>query len=142
MVELTEKTLSTETILAGMQDPSTGAVVLFLGTVRDHAEGKTVTHMDYEAYNDMAIAKMKVIEAETITRWPIRQIAIIHRIGALQLGDISVAVAVASPHRNEAFEACRFAIDTLKRTVPIWKKEYSPNGDAWVGGVIPQIRKK
>jgi len=142
MVELTDKAIDTQAILVGMADHSTGAVVLFLGTVRDHAEGKTVTHMDYEAYTDMAIAKMKAIETETVARWPIRQIAIVHRIGALQLGDVSVAVAVASPHRGEAFEACRFAIDTLKKSVPIWKKEYSPEGEGWVEGIIPEIREK
>ncbi len=140
MVELTDTTIDTEALLRQVEDQSTGAVVLFLGRVRDHAAGKQVMRIDYEAYTEMSTAKMREIEAEIMQRWPVRQIAIVHRTGTLELGEVSVAVAVASAHRDVAFEACRYAIDTLKQTVPIWKKEYSPAGESWVEGIIPKVK--
>jgi molybdopterin synthase catalytic subunit len=137
MVELTDKKISIDEILDHLEDNSSGGVVLFLGRVRDHAEGKAVREMDYEAYPSMASAKMREIENTASEKWPIRKIAIVHRTGNLKLGEVSVVVAVASAHRKDAFEACRFAIDTLKETVPIWKKEYFVDGEAWVDGVVP-----
>lgn len=137
MVELTDKKISIDDILDHLEDSGSGGVVLFLGRVRDHAEGKAVQEMDYEAYPNMAIAKMREIETSASEKWPIRKIAIVHRTGNLKLGEVSVVVAVASAHRKDAFEACRFAIDTLKETVPIWKKEYFVDGEAWVEGVVP-----
>jgi molybdopterin synthase catalytic subunit len=138
MVALTVEKISIDHLLAQVEDHSTGGVVLFLGRVRNHAEGRPVIEMDYEAYPDMAVQQMQTIEAETRQRWPGCKIAIVHRTGHLLLGDVSVAIAVASAHRETAFAACRFVIDTLKAKVPIWKKEYFADGEAWVQGVIPE----
>ena len=138
MVELITEKISIGKILNAVEDHSTGAVTLFLGRVRDHANGRQVTRMAYEAYAEMARKKMQKIEDEVKKGWPVQKIAMVHRTGKLDLGEVSVAIAVACPHRKEAFEACRFAIDTLKETVPIWKKEQFVDGEAWVEGTIPK----
>jgi molybdopterin synthase catalytic subunit len=138
LVELVSEKISVDRLLSQLEDHSTGAVVLFLGRVRDQAEGRKVTEMDYEAYPDMALKKMAEIENQVCERWPVRKIVMIHRTGRLQLGEISVAIAVASAHRKEAFEACHFAIDRLKETVPIWKKEYCKDAEHWVAGTVPK----
>ncbi|MFQ5772797.1 MAG: molybdenum cofactor biosynthesis protein MoaE, partial [bacterium] len=122
MVELISGKISIDKILRQMEDHATGAVVFFLGRVRNQAAGRQVTKMEYHAYAEMALKKMEEIEKEAKRRWPIKKIMMVHRTGQLQLGEISVAITVASSHRSEAFAACRFAIDTLKETVPIWKK--------------------
>ncbi len=140
MVELTDKKIDTAAVLAQVEDYSTGGVVLFLGRVRDHAEGRAVKAMDYEAYADMATAKMEQLEKRVRRKWPVKQMAIVHRTGRLELGEVSVAIAVACAHRGDAFEACRYAIDTLKETVPVWKKEHFTDGEAWVEGVVPRKR--
>lgn len=116
--------------------PGSGAVVTFLGVVRDHAEGRTgVTGLTYEAYDEVASTRMTEIVAETRRRWPdVERVALLHRTGALALSEPSVAVVVSSPHRAEAFDAARFAIDTLKETVPIWKREHWSGGDDWATG--------
>ncbi len=113
--------------------PRCGAVVTFLGVVRDHAEGRTdVTALTYEAYDDVARARLVEIADEVRRRWPdVERLALLHRTGTLELSEASVAVVVATPHRAEAFEAARFAIDTLKETVPIWKREHWAGGDDW-----------
>lgn len=140
MVELVEEKISVDGILARVEDHGTGGVVLFLGRVRDHAQGKSVSEMDYEAHTEMALKKMQQIEDEARRRWPVKKMAIVHRTGKLQLGEVSVAIAVACAHRREAFQACQFAIDTLKETVPIWKKEYFADGEEqWVEGTIPKF---
>ena len=138
MVELTEKPIDIDVVLSVVEDTAAGGVVLFLGRVRDHAEGRQVDRMAYEAYAAMAQAKLAELEAETCRRWPVRKICIVHRTGLLELGEVSVAIAVACAHRGDAFDACRFAIDTLKETVPIWKKEYFGNDEVWVEGVVPK----
>ena len=138
MVELTNEKINIDKILSAVEDPSTGAVVLFLGKVRNYAEGRAVTRMDYEAYSEMALAKMQELEEEVKEKWPIKKIAMIHRTGRLELGEVSVAIAVASGHRQAAFEAGRFAIDTLKETVPVWKKEHFTEGERWVKGTVPK----
>jgi molybdopterin synthase catalytic subunit len=122
--------------LAALQSPapSDGALCLFVGVVRDNHLGRAVSRLEYEAYEEMAQGEMQAIESEARRRWPLGDIRIVHRLGALAIGDASVAVAVVSPHRAEAFEACRYAIDTLKKTVPIWKKEYYADGSAWIEG--------
>ena len=137
MIELISEEMSVNKILNNLEDHSTGAVVLFLGRVRDHANGRQVTRMAYEAYAEMAHKKMQEIEDEVKKRWPVQKIAMMHRTGELELGEVSVAIAVACPHRKEAFQACQFAIDTLKETVPIWKKEQFVDGEAWVEGTVP-----
>ncbi|MFI5182787.1 MAG: molybdenum cofactor biosynthesis protein MoaE [Vicinamibacteria bacterium] len=114
--------------------PHDGALCLFVGVVRNENGGRAVTHLEYEAYEEMAVSEMEAIEAETRRRWPVTDVRLVHRLGRMEIGDASVAVAVASPHRREAFEACRFAIDTLKRTAPIWKKEFYASGAVWLDG--------
>jgi len=109
-----------------------GAVCLFVGVVRDHNGGRRVLHLEYEAYEEMALPLMEKIAAEARERWRVTDVRIVHRLGRLEIGEASVAVAVASPHRGEAFEACRYAIDTLKATVPIWKKEFYADGAVWL----------
>ena len=111
-----------------------GALCLFVGVVRNENEGRPVLRLEYEAYEEMALPLMEEIAAETRRRFPVTLVRLVHRLGALEIGDASVAVAVASPHRAEAFAACRFAIDTLKAKVPIWKKEHYADGSAWLGG--------
>jgi molybdopterin synthase catalytic subunit len=108
-----------------------GALCLFVGLVRDHNRGRAVVRLEYEAYEEMALPLMEEIAAETRRRWPVTDVRIVHRLGSLDVGEPSVAVAVASPHRDEAFAACRYAIDTLKSTVPIWKKEFYADGQEW-----------
>jgi molybdopterin synthase catalytic subunit len=107
--------------------------VLFLGTVRDHVTGPRVLHLDYEAYERMAVAEMQRIAGEVTQRWPVVGVALEHRVGRLEVGEVSVAVAVSAPHRKDAFEAGRYAIDALKVRVPIWKKEVWEGGARWVG---------
>jgi len=111
-------------------NPADGALCLFVGVVRDHNGGRRVLRLEYEAYEEMALALMEKIAAECRERWRVTDVRIVHRLGRLAIGEASVAVAVASPHRREAFEACRHAIDTLKATVPIWKKEFYADGAA------------
>jgi molybdopterin synthase catalytic subunit len=118
--------------------PADGALCLFVGVVRNENRGRAVVHLEYEAYEEMAESEMEAIEAEVRRRWPVTDVRLVHRLGRMEIGDASVAVAVASPHRGEAFEACRFAIDTLKKTVPIWKKEFYADGAVWLEGPAPE----
>src|SRR6185503_18024864 len=111
-----------------------GALCLFVGLVRDHHQGRRVLRLEYEAYEEMALPLVEQIEREARARWPVDAVRIVHRLGPLEIGEASVAVAVSSAHRDEAFAACRWAIDTLKATVPIWKKEYGPDGASWMEG--------
>ena len=113
--------------------PGCGATVTFTGTARDHAEGRPGVHrLEYEAYDGPALARMDAIVAELRTRWPVLgRVALLHRTGLVALGDAAVVVAVSAPHRGEAFDAARFAIDELKRTVPIWKRESWADGESW-----------
>jgi molybdopterin synthase catalytic subunit len=133
MIELTNKPIDTSIILEKVQSNRAGAVVLFLGTTREFTGGKQTTSLDYEAYPDMARAKMAELEAQARSRWPLCECLIVHRLGHLELGEASVAVAVSSPHRGESFDAARWLIDTLKEIVPIWKKENWSDGTCeWV----------
>jgi molybdopterin synthase catalytic subunit len=124
---------------AWVRAPDCGAVVTFTGTVRDHAEGRTgVTALTYEAYEEHATARMGEVVAEARHRWPqVGRIAAIHRVGDLAVGDDAVVVSVASPHRAEAFAAATFVIDTLKATVPIWKRETWADGQSWGVDAVP-----
>ena len=112
--------------------PADGALCLFVGVVRNENRGRAVVRLEYQAYEEMALPLMQQIARETRQRFPVTEVRLVHRLGSLEIGEASVAVAVASPHRAEAFAACRFAIDTLKRTVPIWKKEVATDGEYWV----------
>ncbi|MGH7492373.1 MAG: molybdenum cofactor biosynthesis protein MoaE [bacterium] len=134
MVEIVQRSIDAAQLLTAIEDDGSGGVVLFLGTVRDHAQGQQVVALEYEAYEPMALRQMERIKEEACKRWPVRRIAVVHRTGYMKAGEISVAVAVACAHRAEAFAACRFVIDTLKHSVPIWKKEYRPDGSYWVEG--------
>ena len=111
-----------------------GAVCLFVGVVRNENRGRAVLHLEYEAYEEMALPLMEAIAAETARRFPVTDVRLVHRLGRLEVGEASVVIAVSSPHRGEAFAACRFAIDTLKARVPIWKKELYADGSAWLDG--------
>jgi len=112
--------------------PADGALCLFMGVVRNENRGRRVERLEYEAYEDMALPLMEEIVAETRERYPVSEVRLVHRLGRLEIGEASVAVGVASPHRAEAFAACRFAIDTLKAKVPIWKKEHYTDGSEWL----------
>ena len=114
-----------------------GAIVTFDGFVRNESHGRPTLYLDYEAYEPMALAKMKEIGQLLHEKFSIHRVAIVHRLGCLHIGETSVFIAVSAPHRAAAFDACRFAIDTLKRTVPIWKKEYFQDGAIWADGELP-----
>ena len=139
MIRLTSDPIDYAELTESVRSTASGAVVLFLGTVREMTDGRQTLALDYDAYRPMAETKLQEMETDARTRWPIDQIAIVHRTGRLELGEVSVAVAVSCPHRQEAFEAARFLIDTLKATVPIWKKENWNDGSTeWVHpGVEP-----
>ena len=129
---LSERPLDAEEVAARVAGPGKGGVVSFVGAVRDRARGRSIRHLEYEAYPPMALAEMERICDRAESRWSGTSVAIAHRVGHLEIGDVAVVVVAAAPHRAEAFEACRFAIDTLKETVPIWKKEIATDGAYWV----------
>lgn len=133
MILLTHDVIDYHELTESVRSPHSGAVVLFLGTVREMTGGRRTVALDYEGYPEMAQAKLAELEAAARQRWPIDQVGIVHRLGHLELGDISVAVAVSCPHRLQAFEAGKFLIDELKVSVPIWKKENWDDGSTeWV----------
>jgi MoaE-MoaD fusion protein len=117
--------------------PENGATVTFDGFVRNQSHNRATLYLDYEAYESMALAKMREIGAQLHEKYCIHRVAMVHRLGRLEIGETSVFIAISAPHRAAAFEACRFAIDTLKRTVPIWKKEYFEDGAVWADGELP-----
>ncbi len=133
-IEVTSQPLSERAVAEAVGEPGAGAVVLFSGIVRDQTGCRRVKFLEYEGHSAMAEAKMREIAATLRGRWPsVGRVAMVHRIGRLDIGESSVLIAVSSPHRREAFEACHFAIDVLKETVPIWKKEHFEDGEVWVG---------
>ena len=138
MIELTHQTIDTAKVLAEVGSSEAGAVVLFLGTTREFTDGRQTESLDYEAYSEMAAAQLAEMEAEARRRWPITHCAIVHRLGHVALAEASVAIAVSTPHRHDAFEAGRWLIDTLKEVIPIWKKENWADGTAeWVHPGVP-----
>jgi len=133
MVSLTAGPIEYGALTEAVRRPGSGAVVTFLGTVRDLTGDERTVALEYEAYAPMAERKMAEIEAEVRARWPVGGVALVHRRGRLGVGEVSVAVAVSAPHRAEAFAACRYAIDRLKEVVPIWKKDLADDGqEKWV----------
>ena len=136
-VEIVEHPIEPAAILADLAGSSDGAVALFLGIVRDHHEGRTVLRLEYHAYPEMALQVMRRIAAEAGSRFGASAVALVHRIGSLRVGETSVAVAVATEHRAEAFAACRHAMERIKTEVPIWKKEHFEGGESWVAGSRP-----
>jgi molybdopterin converting factor subunit 1 len=129
--------IETSEIVAQLKAPSDGAVVVFEGIVRNHSAGRSTLYLEYEAYEAMALAKLREIGAEMRQKFSIRRYAMVHRLGRLEIGETAVVVAVVSAHRGAAFDACHFGIDTLKRSAPIWKKEFFRDGAAWAEGEIP-----
>ena len=117
-----------------MKRPEDGAVVVFEGIVRDNSRGRRTLYLDYEAYEPMARKQLEELAAQAMTNFKVREVAIAHRLGRLLIGETSVAIVVSSAHRAAAFDACRWTIDTLKKTVPIWKKEYFEDGAVWADG--------
>ena len=132
MHEIVSEPIGLDALVARVASPRAGGIATFLGVVRDNSLGRKVLYLVYEAYAPMAIKEMERLEAEVRERWEIEAIAIAHRIGRLEIGEASVAIAVSSPHRREAIEACHYAIDRLKQTVPVWKKEYWEGGEVWI----------
>jgi molybdopterin synthase catalytic subunit len=131
---VTEEPLSADAIARAVGVPAAGGVAVFLGIVRNETAGRPVVALEYEAHLPMAEAKLKEIGEGVYRRWPgVRQVAIVHRIGRLAVGEASVVIGVSAAHRGDAFEACQHAIDTLKRIVPIWKREIFEDGAVWVG---------
>ena len=132
MIELTHDALDPEKVTAKVRRDTNGAVVTFLGTTRDNFEGKSVLTLEYEAFDEMALKKLEEVRQELIAEFGLEQIAISHRIGTVGIGEISLIIAVGSPHRKDAFYACHKAVDRIKEIVPIWKKEVYQDGSRWV----------
>ena len=134
LYRIVEEPLSPDAVAGSVGNPAAGGIVLFSGVVRNEKDGRPVKYLEYEAHAPMAEAKLREIGAEVRRRWPsVKAVAILHRIGRLEIGESSVLIAVSAAHRREAFEACHYAIDTLKQTVPVWKKEHFEDGEVWVG---------
>jgi molybdopterin synthase catalytic subunit len=133
MIRIQAETIDYTALTEAVRSPQSGAVCLFLGTVREMTDGKQTAALTYEAHVTLAAKLMAQVEGETRSRWPVQEIMLVHRTGHLGLGEISVAVAISCPHRHQAFDACRYAIDRLKEIVPIWKKEHwATGGTEWV----------
>jgi molybdopterin synthase catalytic subunit/molybdopterin converting factor small subunit len=132
-VRLTEEPLSLDDALRAVADDEAGAVATFTGTARQHSRGRTVLHLDYEAYEDMALEQLAALAADLRERHGLTGIAVHHRVGRVSIGEASVVIAVSAPHRAEAFAACREAIETLKASIPLWKKEVYEGGEEWIG---------
>src|SRR5258707_12143878 len=134
LFELTTAPLDARRLEAAVEHPGAGAICTFTGVVRDNSRGRSVTPLEYEAYAGMAKAEMKNISDEIAQKWPEARVAMAHRTGRLEIGEASVVVSVSSPHRAEAIAACKWGIDRLKESVPIWKKEFARSGASWIEG--------
>ena len=134
IIQLTREPLNRDTLIGAVSHPAVGGIVVFEGVVRDNARGKQIRYLEYEVYQEMAEQQIRTIIAEAERRWGVERVAVAHRFGRLEIGEASVIIVVAAPHRAEAFDACRYIIDTLKTTVPIWKKEVASNGEEWIEG--------
>jgi molybdopterin synthase catalytic subunit len=133
-VQIVHERIVPQEIIPPLERPEDGAVTIFDGIVRNHSRGRTTRYLEYEAYEAMALKKMEELAAEAVTRYAVRNVAVVHRLGHLEIGESSVLIAVFSQHRGAAFDACRWLIDTLKQTVPIWKKEFFEDGAVWAQG--------
>jgi len=134
LTAITAAPLDTEALVRALDTAGIGAVTTFIGLVRDHNLGRRVLHLEYEAYDALALRGLDVIVAEATAQWPAVRLAIHHRTGRMEIGEASVAIAAASPHRADAFAASRYAIERIKQIVPIWKHEYFEGGDVWIEG--------
>lgn len=132
MISIADKPLQVSDIVASVYEEGAGAVNVFIGTVRNKTQEKKVVKLEFEAYKTMALKELTKISDHILKTWPIKKVAIHHRIGSVQIGEEAVVIAVSGAHRKESFEACQYAIDTLKHTVPIWKKEIFEDGEEWV----------
>lgn len=132
-VRITDRPLDATRISNAVRRDRDGAVVTFDGVVRNHSQGKEVDHLEYEVFEEMALAKLDEIVDETEQKWPQCRVLVEHRIGRLEVGDSAVVIAVSSPHRKDAFQGCQYVIDRIKQIVPIWKREVGPDGGFWVG---------
>jgi molybdopterin synthase catalytic subunit len=133
MFRITDKPIDLQELVRFVSDPGAGAIATFIGITRNNNEGRNVIALDYEAYPEMAEKELARIGEDASKKWQICRMAIVHRLGPVQIGDASVVIAVSSAHREAAFAACRFAIEEIKRTVPIWKKEVFEGGEVWIG---------
>jgi molybdopterin synthase catalytic subunit len=133
MFRVTNQPIDLNELVRFVTDPEAGAVGTFIGTTRNNNEGRKVIALDYEGYPEMAEKELRRIGEDAKTKWPICRMAIMHRLGPVQIGEASVIIAVSSAHRDAAFAACRFAIEEIKKTVPIWKKEVFEGGEVWIG---------
>ncbi|MGZ3873765.1 MAG: molybdenum cofactor biosynthesis protein MoaE [Mucilaginibacter sp.] len=131
-IQIFTSTLNVQSALEWIMSPESGGIDIFVGTVRNATKGKQVVRLEFEAYEPMALAEMKKITAQAFQKWPVQKVLIHHRTGVLSVGEVPVIIAVSAAHRAAAFDACRFIIDTLKQTVPIWKKEMFEDGEVWV----------
>jgi len=132
MIRISEKQIDVQKVIDTASSLNAGAVSVFIGTVRNNAQGKKVVWLEYEAYETMAVGEIRKIMDEACQRWPLLGWAVSHRIGTLKPGEVAVVVAVSTPHRKDSFAACEFVIDTLKEKVPIWKKEVFEDGQEWI----------
>lgn len=133
MIRIVETPIDIQGLLVPDPEGGFGGTVLFLGAVRNQTGGRQVVKLEYEAYGDMALGEMERIASEAASRFDITSVDVVHRVGDLALGEVAVAIVVRAAHRGQAFDACRFTIDELKKTVPIWKKEFFEDGSVWVG---------
>lgn len=131
-IQILTEPLSIQLCIDWIMSPQSGGIDVFIGTVRDATKGKEVIRLEFEAYNQMAINEMEKIAQQAFDKWPVQKVLVHHRTGVLQVGEIPVIIAVSAAHRDAAFDACRYIIDTLKQTVPIWKKEVFADGEVWV----------
>jgi molybdopterin synthase catalytic subunit len=138
LVEIVQTPIDVDAVTAKVRSNLAGAVCLFLGTVREITGERRTESLEYEAYREMAVSKLQELETRCRSQWPVIEVALVHRVGTLDLGEISVAVAVSTPHRGDSFEAARWLIDTLKQVVPIWKKErWADGSEEWVHPGLP-----
>lgn len=131
-VTLQKEPIDIQMIIGEASSDADGALVTFTGMARNHSGGSSVTRLEYECYDSMARKELEKIGSDALARWPVNNCIIVHRFGVVEIGESSILIAVSSPHRDEAFQAARYIIDTIKKTVPIWKKEFYPDGSVWV----------
>jgi molybdopterin synthase catalytic subunit len=136
MIRVQTEKIHPDRLLEAVRGDGNGAEALFVGTVRDHNAGRRVLYLEYHAFPEMAEREMTKLRQQALERFDVSEVAIVHRTGRMEIGDAAVAIAVSAPHRAPAFDACRWIIDTLKRTVPIWKKEFFEGGEIWIEGEV------